>query len=85
VLVVLNGVVALSSKNEVGRDELGTLMEQLVEGVLSVGCRLTEENGASGVLDIVAAAGNGLAVGLHGKLLEVSRESVEVLVESIFG
>jgi hypothetical protein len=82
VLVVLNRVVALRGQDEVGRDELRTLVEQLVEGVLGVGGRLAEENGASGVLDVVSAAGNGLTVGLHGQLLEVGGEPVEVLVEA---
>lgn len=49
--------------------------------MLGVGGWLTEEDWASGVVDVLAVAGNGLTVGFHGQLLEVSWESVEVLVE----
>ena len=82
VRVVLAGVVALCRQDEVGRDQLGALVEQLVEGVLGVGGGLAEEDGAGGVLDVVAAAGDGLSVRLHRQLLEVGREAVEVLVEA---
>ena len=82
VLVVLDGVVALSSQDEVGGDELGALVEQLVERVLGVGRGLTEQDGSSGVLDVITAAGDSLAIGLHRQLLEVGREPVEVLVEA---
>ena len=61
-LVVLNWVVALGSKDEVGWDQLGTLVEKLEERVLGVGRWLTEEDCASGVLDVVTASGDGLAV-----------------------
>jgi hypothetical protein len=83
VLVVLNRVVALGSQDEVCGDELGTLVEQLVKRVLGVGGRLAKENGSGGVLDVVSAACDGLSVRLHGQLLEVSREPVEVLVEAV--
>lgn len=80
VLVAVDRVVRLDSEDEVGGDELGALVEKLEEGVLGVGTRLTEEDGAGGVLDVVAAAGDSLAVGLHGQLLEVGGETVHVLV-----
>lgn len=80
-LVVLDRVVRLSGHDEIGGDELGALVEELVKGVLRVGRGLAEEDWASGVLDVVAGAGDGLAVGLHGELLEVGGEAVEVLVE----
>jgi len=82
VLVVLNRVMALCSQDEVGRDELGALVEQLVERVLSIGSRLTEQDGTGRVFDVVATAGDCLSVRLHGQLLEVSREPVHVLVEA---
>jgi hypothetical protein len=82
VLVVLNRVVALCSQDEVGGDELRALVEQLVERVLRVGRGLTKQNGSGGVLDVVSAASDGLSVRLHGQLLQVSREPVEVLVET---
>lgn len=54
VLVVLNWVVGLGGKDEVGWDQLGTLVEKLEERVLCVGAWLSEEDGSSGVLDVVA-------------------------------
>lgn len=72
-----------SSKDEVSRDELGALVQELVERVLGVGGWLAKEDRAGGVLDeLVGGAGNGFAVRFHGELLEVGRESVKVLVES---
>lgn len=83
VLVVVGWVMGLSSKDEVGWDELGTLVEQLVEGVLSVCGWLSEKNWSGGVVDHLSLTVDGLTVGLHGQLLEVSWEAVEVLVKSI--
>ena len=51
--------------------------------MLGVGCWLAEEDGPGGVFHHVAVAGDSLAVGFHGELLEVGREAVEVLVESV--
>jgi hypothetical protein len=83
VLVVINGVVALGSHYEVSGNELGTLVEKLVERVLGIGGRLAEKNGSGSVLDVVTTAGDGLSVRLHGQLLEVSWEPVKILVETI--
>lgn len=81
-LVVVNWVVALSSHEEIGGDELSSLVKQLVEGVLGVGGRFTEQDRASGVLDIISAASDCLSIRLHGQLLEVGREPVKVLVKT---
>ena len=56
-------------------------MQELEEGVLGVGAGLAEEDGAGGVFDVVAGAGDGFAVGFHRKLLQVGGEAVHVLVE----
>ena len=58
VLVVLHGIVAFSGQNEVSRDELGTLVKKLIEGMLSVSCGFSEEDRTGGVFDVVAAARN---------------------------
>ena len=55
-------------------------MNQLVEGVLAVGARLAPEDLAGLGGDGGAVPTHGLAVGLHGQLLQVSREAVQVLV-----
>ena len=80
--VVLGWVVGLGSENEVSWDELGTLVEQLVEGVLGVGGWLSEKDWSSGVVDHLSLTVDGLTVRLHRQLLEVGWEAVEVLVKS---
>jgi hypothetical protein len=81
VFVVLDGVVAFSCQDEISRDELGALVKQLVERMLSVGCGFTKEDWASRVFDVVTTSSNCLSVRLHGELLEISREAVEILIE----
>jgi len=81
VLVILDWVVGFGGNNEVGWDELRPLMEQLVEGVLCIGGWLAEEDWTGSVVDHFALAVNRLAVGLHGELLEVSWEAMQVLVK----
>jgi hypothetical protein len=66
VLVVIDWVVALGSNDEVGWDQLGALVQQLIEGVLGISSGLAEEDWAGGVFNHVTIAGDSLAVGLHG-------------------
>ena len=47
--------------------------------MLAVGARLTEDDGAGGVVDALAEAVDVLSVGLHVELLEVGREAAESL------
>ena len=65
-LLVLDWVVAFGSEDEVSWDQLRTLVQQLVEGVLGVSGRLAEEDGSGSVLDVFSTAGDTLAVRLHG-------------------
>ena len=83
-LIVGDWVVRFGGEDEVGWDELGTLVQELVEGVLCVGCGFTEEDWAGGIFHHLVIAGDGFSVGFHGELLEVGWEAVEVLVESRF-
>ena len=46
VKVIGDGVVRLGGEDEVGGDELGALVDELEEGVLSVGAGFTKDNGA---------------------------------------
>ena len=80
-LSTFDRVVGLSCHNEIGRDELGPLVKELEERVLGVGSWLTEENGAGCIFDVVTSGCDGLAVRLHGQLLEICGEAVEVLIE----
>jgi len=62
VLVVLDWVVALGSKDEVSGDEFRALVQQLVERMLGVRCGLAEQDRPSGVLDVVPRPCDGLSV-----------------------
>lgn len=61
-LVVGDRIVALGSKDEISWDELGPLMKQLEERMLSVRGRLAKQDGACRDIDELAAPGNRLAV-----------------------
>lgn len=73
-VVVTDRVVADGRCQEITGDQLGALVDQLVEGVLAVGARLTPDDGASLVVNRLAVAIHVLAVGLHVALLEVGRK-----------
>lgn len=83
-LVIFDWVMRFDSKDEVCWDELGALVEKLVERMLSICCWLSEEYWTGSVLCWGAITGNCLSVGLHGQLLEVGREAVHVLIKSVF-
>ena len=76
---VLGGVSGVGHGDEVRGDELGALVNELVEGVLAVGARLAPEDLAGLGGHGAAVPAHGLAVGLHGELLEVGGEAVQVL------
>ena len=81
VVVVADGVVREHRRDEITGNEAGALMNQLIECVLSVGSRLTPDDGTgSVVVDGPAVAVNALAVTFHVALLEVGGKAVEVLV-----
>ena len=79
-MVIADRVVADGGCQEVTGDQLGALVDQLVEGVLAVGARLTPDDGAGLVVNRLAVAIHVLAVGFHVALLEVGREAVHVLI-----
>lgn len=81
VLVVFNWVVRLCGKNEIRWDQLSTLMNQLEKGMLSIGSWLTKKNNTGLIGDKVGVFGNRLTVRFHRQLLEISWESVHVLVK----
>ena len=79
-LAVLGRVDRVSEGQEVRGDQAGALVDQLVESVLAVGAGLAPEDFTGCVVDEGAVCANGLAVGLHGQLLQVCGEAVQVLV-----
>ena len=80
VVVVAERIERLGEADQVHRDELRPLVDQLVEAVLAVRPGLTPVHGAGLVVHRVTLERHVLAVGLHGQLLEVCREPLEVLV-----
>ncbi len=79
-VVVADLVVAVGRGDEVARNHLGALVDQLVEGVLAIGTRFAPEDRAGLVVHALGIAVNGLAVGFHVGLLEVGGQAVQVLV-----
>ena len=73
------GVGSVGESDKVGRDHHGALVQQLVEGVLTVGAGLAPEDLTGVGSHSAAVPADVLAVGLHGELLQVGRETVQVL------
>ena len=57
-----------------------TLMNQLVEGVLTIGARFAPDHRSGRVIHAFPAASHVLSVGLHVALLEVGGKPVQVLI-----
>ncbi len=79
-VMVADLVVAVGRGDEVARNHLGALVDQLVEGVLAVRTRFAPEDRTSLVVHALGIAVNGLAVGFHVGLLEVGGKAEQVLV-----
>src|SRR5215831_194642 len=67
-------------RDEVAGNEPRALMNQLIERVLAIGARLAPIDGASIVVDALAVYGDVFAVALHGQLLQIGRESLQILL-----
>ena len=75
-----SGLSVLANADQVDRDQLRPLVDQLVEAVLAVGARLAPVDRAGLVVDVPTVERDVLAVGLHRELLQVGREALEVLL-----
>jgi hypothetical protein len=62
--------------DEIARNQLGALVDELVKRVLAVGARLAPVNRSCLVIDLHALECDVLAVALHGELLQVGRETL---------
>ena len=80
VMVPAQGVKRLAEGDEVTGDKPGSLMNQLVERVLAVSPRLAPIDGTSLVGDLGPIQGDVLSVALHGELLQIGRESLQILL-----
>ena len=64
-LMASEGVERMHRAEEVARDPVGALMDELIEGMLSVGARLSPHHRAGGAFDERAVALHPLSVALH--------------------
>ena len=71
--------LAVVKSYELHGNDVGSLMEQLIEGVLAVGSGLTEDDRSCYIIYGLAEAVDGLAVGFHIQLLQVCREAGQSL------
>ncbi len=67
--------LVLSEADELQRDDIGALVEQLIEGMLAVRAGLAEDDRTGHVIDRLAETVHRLAVRLHVELLQMSREA----------
>ena len=75
-----NFVVRFDRRQKVARDHLGTLVDQLIESVLSIGSRFSPNNRSCLHRNLLTVLGNGFSVRLHISLLKVSSKAVHVLI-----
>ena len=75
-----DGIVADRRCQKVGRNQLGPLVNQLVESMLTVCARLAPDDRSGLIIDPSAPAVHRLAVALHVALLEVGRKSMHILI-----
>src|SRR6185436_15560687 len=73
-------IEGLVKRDEVTGDQACSLMNQLIEGVLAVGSRLSPINRAGIVAGFGPVEGDVFAIALHRQLLEISRKSFQVLL-----
>src|SRR6516165_5339724 len=76
----VNGVESLSESDEIARDQARTLVDQLIEGMLTIGSRLAPVDRSGVVIDRGTVKRHVLAVALHSKLLEVGGEPLQILL-----
>ena len=80
VVVPAERVERVAEGDEVARDQLRPLMDQLIKRVLAVGARLAPVDRPGLVIDFGPVERDVLAVALHRQLLEVGREALQVLL-----
>src|SRR5215813_1889030 len=80
VMMVVQGVQRVGERDEIGGNELGSLVDELVKGVLTVGSWLAPVDRTSLIIYLSSIYGDVLAVALHRQLLEIGREALKVLL-----
>src|SRR5262249_13158104 len=80
VMVTAERIQCLIKRYEVARNQSRSLMDQLVKRMLTVRSRFTPVNRAGIAGDFASIKCDVFAVALHRQLLEISRESLQVLL-----
>ena len=80
VVMAAKGIESLTESDKVARNELGSLMNQLVEGMLAVGSRLAPVDRAGLIRNFGTVEGNMFAIAFHYQLLQIGGESFQVLL-----
>ena len=73
-------IEGLHRGQKIARDQFRALMNQLVEGVLSIGTGLSPDDRASAPTDRFALPVYPFTAALHVPLLEIRGEAVEILI-----
>src|SRR5690606_42166308 len=79
-MVIAHGIMGNGRCDKIAGNQLGTLVDQLVESMLPVGAGLSPDNGSGGVIHFFALSAGILAVTFHISLLEISCKAVQVLI-----
>ena len=79
-MMLVHGIVADGGGQEVGRNQLGALMKQLVESMLAVCAGFPPDDRTCLVGHLLAIPIHRFPIAFHVSLLEVSREAMHVLV-----
>ena len=73
-------VEGLTETNKVARDQTGTLMDELVIGMLAIGPRLAPNNRPGLISDRLSVEVHTLPIALHIELLTIGAQTPQVLV-----
>src|SRR5579859_4337981 len=79
-MVPTERVQGLIESDEVTRDQLGSLVDELVERMLAIGSRLPPDNWPGLIVHAPALQIDMLSIALHLKLLEVGNKMPEVMI-----
>ena len=80
IVMLSQPVQRLAERDEVARDEPGSLVDQLIKRVLAIGSRFTPIDRTRLVVRLHSVQRDVLAVALHRQLLEVGREALQILL-----
>src|ERR1700722_17400743 len=80
VMVPPERIQALGEGDEIPRNQPRALMDQLVEGMLSVGAGLAPIDGPGIIIDPASLQRHVLAVALHRELLEIGGKALQILL-----